>query len=461
MRLVWQAAHRWTIVRIIACKFEKPMVAYLKKEHNIIGEIQQIRPEIELLLCCARIYIDPITAKRIKALVKEDLKWDYLIQTAASHNVIPLLYQSLNKICPEAVAKITLNQLRNKFLVNYAHNICLAKELLKLLNLLKKYGIPAIPFKGPVLAASVYSNLALREFCDLDILVREQDFLQAIEILSQNEYQPTDKRWLLSDTQYAASQLYSNEYSLVSHDGEIHLDLHHRIIAKQYFSVEIDFEYWWQRLEPVSMLNTTVLNFQPEDLLLILCVHGSKHLWSRLGWLCDIAELIRLYQEIDWVKLMEKSRSWGCERMLLLSLFLANNLLGVELPLIVHQRIQADPESQSLAKQVLNQLFYNPNGEIEGLVNNKLIFNFRMIERPQDKIRYCVHYLFWRWGWLSIWRLITPTFQDRDFFPLHNNFYFLYYLIRPVRLVRNLGLMMWQFLRGDYSNSDEEKTQHH
>ena len=407
--------------------------------------MKDICSEVELLLCSARTNIDSKTAEGIRNLVQKDIKWEYLIQIAAEQKVVPLLYQSLKKTCPEAVPQTYLDQLRQEVLVNTAHNLCLATELVKLLNLLKEQDIPAIPFKGPVLAASVYGNLALRQFSDLDILVREQDFVKATEILSQNEYRPTEERWLLSDTQYTASLLYANEYSLVRNDERVCLDLHHRIIAKQYFSVQIDFDYWWQRLEPVSMLNTTVLNFQSEDLLLILCVHGSKHLWSRLGWLCDIAELIRVDQEIDWARLLKKSRGWGCERMLLLSLCLANNLLGTELPLLVHQRIKADPESQSLAQQVRETLFDNANnGDDEGLSYQKLIFNFRMIERPQDKIYYCVHYLFWRWGWLSIWRTITPTFKDREFFPLLSNFYFLYYLIRPVRLVRDLWLTAWQ-----------------
>ncbi len=404
--------------------------------------------EVELLLCSARTNIDSKIAERFRNLIQQDIRWEYLIQIAAEQKVIPLLYQSLKKTCPEAVPQMYLEQLRQEVLVNTAQNLCLATELVKLLNLLKEQDIPAIPFKGPVLATSVYGNLALRQFCDLDILVPKQDFVKATEILSQNEYRPIEERWLLGDTQHTANLLYANEYSLVRNDERVCLDLHHRIIAKQYFSVQIDFDYWWQRLEPVSMLNTTVLNFQSEDLLLILCVHGSKHLWSRLGWLCDIAELIRVDQEIDWARVMKKSRDWGCERMLLLSLCLANNLLGAELPSLVHQRIKAEPKSQSLAQQVRETLFDNAhNVDEEGLSYQKLIFNFRMIERPQDKIYYCVHYLFWRWGWLAIWRTITPTFKDREFFPLLSNFYLLYYLIRPVRLVRDFWLMAWQRLR--------------
>jgi len=36
--------------------------------------------------------------------------------------------------------------------------------LLKLLDLFENHGIPAVPFKGPVLASSIYGDLSLRQF---------------------------------------------------------------------------------------------------------------------------------------------------------------------------------------------------------------------------------------------------------------------------------------------------------
>ncbi|GAG91885.1 unnamed protein product, partial [marine sediment metagenome] len=84
---------------------------------------------------------------------------------------MPLLYQSLKKTCPEAVPDDTLEQLRAYFLTNAKRNLFLTGKLLRLLELLKDNGILAVPFKGPVLAESVYGDLSLRQFADLDILV--------------------------------------------------------------------------------------------------------------------------------------------------------------------------------------------------------------------------------------------------------------------------------------------------
>ena len=83
---------------------------------------------------------------------------------------------------------MTLEELREHFYANAGRNLFLAKELIKLLHLFSAHEISAIPYKGPVLAVSVYGNLAFREFGDLDILVRERDYQTAQHLLSAQGY---------------------------------------------------------------------------------------------------------------------------------------------------------------------------------------------------------------------------------------------------------------------------------
>jgi hypothetical protein len=51
--------------------------------------------------------------------------------------------------------------------------------------------------------------------------------------------------------------------------------------------------------KPNTMLPGMALGYPrgPEDMLLFLCVHGGKHQWTRLAWICDVAEFIREAQE--------------------------------------------------------------------------------------------------------------------------------------------------------------------
>ena len=79
-------------------------------------------------------------------------------------------------------------------------------------------------------------------------------------------------------------------------------------------------------------------------------------------WLCDIAELIRAHPQMDWQRLLEQAKTSGSKRMLLLGLFLANDLLRTDLPDDVWQRIQAAPKVQLLAQQVRAQLSAHATG---------------------------------------------------------------------------------------------------
>src|SRR2546423_1653893 len=111
-------------------------------------------PEAELLLCCGRSCMDAANAARIRALLNEELDWDRLVGLARRHGMLPLLYRSLEASDPEAVPLPTMAELREAFHANAARNLALTGELLRFLKQFETDGIPALPFKGPVLAAA-------------------------------------------------------------------------------------------------------------------------------------------------------------------------------------------------------------------------------------------------------------------------------------------------------------------
>jgi hypothetical protein len=69
----------------------------------------------------------------------------------------------------------------------------------------------------------------------------------------------------------------------------------------------------------------------PEDSLIVLCLHAAKHLWTRLIWVCDIAESLRT-QRIDDSLVATRARELGVVRMLGVSFWLAQHLLCANLP---------------------------------------------------------------------------------------------------------------------------------
>ncbi|MDJ0616367.1 MAG: nucleotidyltransferase family protein [Calothrix sp. MO_192.B10] len=392
-----------------------------------------IQSEIELLFCCAGTSIDDKTVERIQVLLQEDINWSYLVDMAACHGVIPLLYQNLNNISPKTIPQTVLSQLQTIFHTNTAQNLFLSHELLKLLNLFEANGISAIPFKGPILAAQAYGNLSLRTYCDLDILVREEDFLKAKDLLKSQGYHSTGW-WFLTEAQEVAVRKDWGEYPLTRNDNMVHIDLHSRLIAGYLFTLSADLNYFWEHLQPVSLLGKTVLSFRPEDLLLYLCIHGTKSFWEKLGWICDIAELLQK-EDIHWEELLPQAKTLGVERMLLLGCFLASDILGTNLPESVHTKIDADAQIPALAIQVNQRI----RGETKypsqrEYTLKSFTFHFQAMERLEDKFKYSLKCLI-TYTFRPIKRLFKPTAKDRDFFLLPRSVYFLYYFLRPIRLL--------------------------
>lgn len=396
------------------------------------------RPEVELLLCCARTCIDAEIALAIRTLLREDIDWAYLIQTARQHGVMPLLCRSLNTTCPEAVPKAIFNQLKGHFHANAQRNLFLTGELLKILTLFTAHDIPAIPYKGPALASMAYGNLALRQFGDLDIVVHERDFIRARDLLISQGYQPpiqlamAQARPYLQSEQFRESAQYDGSYNIVRNDSKVIVELHWRLTQKA-FPFLIAPDRLWKDLKPISLAGTTVLNFLPEDMFLILCMHGTKDAWKQLKWICDIAELIRTHK-IDWQRVMDQASALGSERMLFLGLFLANVLLKTALPEAVLQKMQADSAIKLLATQVREQLFCNTDDSLE--TDKKYLLHLKARERLKDRIHLLFHFM------------VTPSARDWELLPLPTYLYSLYYLLRPIRLIGEYGLSRWKYLLG-------------
>jgi hypothetical protein len=354
--------------------------------HSENQEIKN-RLEIELLLNSVRTHPDPSTTEQIKTLLEQDLDWTYIIQTATFHKVMPLLYQNLNTICPELVPKDILAELLYYFKANARRNLFLTNELLKLLNLFESHNLTVIPIKGPILAVSVYNNLALRQFGDIDILVRPQDAIIVRDLLVTQGFQNTYNHTREQEVARLKSPYCKDNNYTHKHTG-VNLDLHWQLLQK-YLSFPIAHELLWQRHSLITFAGKTVINLSPEDNLLFLCVHACRDRWNKLSLISDVAALIRVTPEINWDLLIKQAQVLGCWRRFLLGILLAKNLLGTDLPAEILPLIEAEPGLTAIKTQVRERLFiqtYKPPA-----LWDRYLFDLNIRERLQDKAKYGIY----------------------------------------------------------------------
>jgi hypothetical protein len=156
-------------------------------------------------------------------------------------------------------------------------------------------------------------------------------------------------------------------------------------LSQSYFACKLDTEQLWTQLVSVSLNGQAVLSLGPDQLLLILSMHGARHTWTRLAWICDVAELLRADPQLPWQRIERQAHKLRSSRMLLLALCLAHSLLGVDLPEAMAARIEADPVVCRLAEQVTHRLFEEHQGwtEIE-----QALFYLHVREDWRDRLQY-------------------------------------------------------------------------
>jgi hypothetical protein len=415
---------------------------YISRRKNLVNLSNQkqstkLPPEVELLIYCAHPQRDATRAEKIRLLVMSGINWEYLIRLGRQHALTSLLYWNLNTTCPESVPGDILHLLERRFNINDFRNRFLTKELVRLLSLFKAHKILAVPYKGPDLASRAYGNVSLREFRDLDILIPKRDVSQAKNLLFAHEYRLRDLS--AAQAQEAAYLREDYEYRFVLNDDQLNAGndrgFFFRVVVGLHWRVtppNLPFPFKamrvWEHLEEVPLAGSTILSLATEDLLLLLCLHGTKHRWERLAWICDIAALVSTHQGIDWEWTVKQATKLGGARMLFLGLGLAHSLLDTDIPQNVLRRIQTDIAIQSLLAEVNQHLFLSDTNDQNEDSEEALIHLLRARERFLDRIkayRHIGHH--YRW--------MTPYAIDQAVLQLPPPLNILCYIFWPLRFV--------------------------
>jgi hypothetical protein len=280
---------------------------------------------------------------------------------------------------------------------------------------LKEKGVPVIAFKGPLLARAAYGDLGLREFIDLDILVRPSDLRISRELLFSQGYRSRFSG--LGEKERSFFQWCEEAFE--KEDRRVCVDVHWQM-NPQYFAYAPEGDVLWRRMVPVELQGATVNTLSTSDLLLHLCVHGAKHGWSTLGWICDVAVLARSNPGLEWPRMMAEATSLGGRRLLLLGLYLAYDLLGAAIPDELISMARDDGVTVNIAAQVKRRMFGNI-GE-RASVSQEWMVPMRAIESTRARVRYVAG------------RALSPTVDDWELVRLPRAFFPLYYLLHPVRL---------------------------
>ncbi len=393
-----------------------------------------LKPEIALLLNCINVDPDLNRQAQIQQIIKQSkIDWEKLLKLARFHRLLPLLYKSLSPFSSQAVPDHILQELRRLHLQTIQRNFRLVQELIAFLDILDAHSIKSITFKGPTIAQIAYGDLSLRMFSDLDLLVAPNDFLVLRDIAVKHGYQcdtimaATERTYLakLSKQQQFEYLKSQKEFSLYNPKSQFFLDIHQGILSKQ-FSHLFDVRWIWQHTQTINLGGRQVICLTPEISILISCAQGAEDLWCHLGKICDLAMLIKAQENLNWEYLLDRSNDLGMLPSFLLGLSLAQDLCGVILPDTIQQQLMNSTCTHTVAKAIQQSIFTQEHYSLQSKFEvSYTLHQLKLMPGWHQRLRFCL-------------TLLEPTLADLATIELPSNLFFLYYVLRILRLTQQV-----------------------
>ncbi|MDQ3633888.1 MAG: nucleotidyltransferase family protein [Acidobacteriota bacterium] len=334
--------------------------------------------ENQLILNLSR---EDLAIDEINSLLEQSINWDYLIETASKHCVIPLVFKNLNDYFSDKIPQNILVEMQSQYKDISTYNFMLSAQVIGIINALRQNDLDILTYKGMTLAQLAYKDISLRQFGDIDVLIRKEDFPKVKDILINMGCKPA---WEVTEKQERATLKYYYEYPFIYGETSTLVEVHWKFI-EPFFAFDYATEKVWERTQTVEICSNDVPTLASEDYLIVLSSHGSKHFWERFSWICDIARLVE-NTEIDWDLMIKRATEVGSLRMVWLGLWMARETLNTKMPEEIYKRVSAEPEIQELGKNFIKAIFSETQESQDWKETAKI--HMRMREKRKHRIIY-------------------------------------------------------------------------
>jgi len=367
-----------------------------------------------VLLECGKPHPEP---KRLRELLLQPLDWSALLVLAQDHGILGLIALQLRDFNESAVPSEARQKLREWSRVHTLFTMNLTAEMFRLFDSFAAAGVEALVIKGPVLSARCYGDPGLRQYGDLDLIVRDKDILRSTELMMSLGYEPSVPLKAIQ------AKKIPGEYVFRQSSTKLLVEFHTELTFR-YHPLPLPLEALFKRQVLVNIDAHETPALSPEDELILICIHGAKHFWEHLSYVTDVAAFVS-HQDLDWARVLLAAEEVGGERMLCVGLRLAADVLGAPLPENVAARLRSDPAVGRLVLQIVRWL--PAAGSAPPGIFERAMFRMRMRGGIFSGPAYLFRLLF------------SPTEEDWVAGAENKRHWFLDALGRPFRLARKYG----------------------
>jgi hypothetical protein len=259
----------------------------------------QLSPELNLIISSIKLCLLNKNREEFLSQVKSsDLNWQRVHQLLNYHQISPVFFHACKEVSfqNEYVDQYEIFSKRQAIL-----NLIYEKEYLRIADLFLHKGIRVIPYKGVLFLKKLYNEKAIRQMTDLDILVHENDAVEALTLLIKEGYKIKEKVDSSPETlKRLIEDIPNKEISLIKSSlggNTIWLDFHWHInVFKQ---SELDINTFLDGTIKESWGGKDI-NIPKNDSVFIMLLnhHGERDCWTKLKYICDLWMYLHEYSFI-------------------------------------------------------------------------------------------------------------------------------------------------------------------
>lgn len=314
---------------------------------------------------------------------------------------LPLLY---HRLCSYGISTAVTDILKINYTRTCSQNWMYFHDLMETVKQLQINGVQMLFLKGFSLIIGYYKDFGLRPITDIDLLVKKEQLMSAIEVLTKME-------WHEEGNFVKFTQDYNDPHMSLWHARHFknnkkrtNLDLHWRsLFLHHHEDVELAF---WRDAKPITIYGVSVLILNPTDQLLHNCIHGMR--WNPIPpirWVADACTIINNHHaEIDWDRLY--SLAQRCERILAIRNALCYLKYTLQAPVPEHVIAKFTRAHISLREKIEYKLENNRPTRIGKSIAHYLRYSryrnqYKSTPQPK-KITSFIDYLKYSWGRYTI-----------------------------------------------------------
>ncbi|OJX91080.1 MAG: hypothetical protein BGP01_11650 [Paludibacter sp. 47-17] len=397
----------------------KPFSASKPEQRLLIATIAATGP----LLANKDCYTDHKVA--LMNAIKEIRDWKNASAYLIKKGIAPVLWYFLSN---DAEVKVIIPE-RDRMLYKQTYLKTLTRSMLlynaftEVTSELNRRNLKVVALKGIYLAEALYPKLGIRQFSDIDLLIREDDVSEVVESIKGLGYLQTASLY----SRQVSEKLEHAHLPAMIKNG-VSIELHIKLHAALY-EYKLDTEEFMNRAIKTLISGSEVGVLDCIDMLIHLCVHLDKHFnGSELqfySWL-DIV-VLQWKNDINWEELLARCVKYGAKKNVIKQLVLINHIFKTPM-------LPFNYENSIISRQTLRQLQLHLNDNAPNItsihahrtyiksipgIKSKLVFIGEILI-PSKKLmlaEYNIHNprLYWLWYPYRWWKFVTSAVRSITF----------------------------------------------